>query len=447
VEKSGRDGRGTKQCWSRCLSGSSPSALSYSYSCSRRAGYNISYRQETQDELSYSPAPTASGSSGAGGKRSTKKIAAKSILSFTHVFEESQDTCFFAFCHPYSYSDLQTYLFFAEGKMEQNIATATLSPRPVSPRYSRVPASKESSDASVVKSDPKLLFYYRTKLCDSMAGNRCDLLVISSLDNVALRKDDPAIGSSVSDASGIPSPPGAAPPPHLHPSPPPPLPLSRSSSASQRPSPTSSARSLKGPESTSDSGSDYYPVPGLTTPSSVPHIIISARVHPGETTASWSMQGFLDFILSSHLKAQELREKFIFLVIPMLNPDGVINGNNRTSLSGHDLNRNWRCPDPKRHPTIFYLKELSQNLVDRTSHDVLMYLDIHGHSRQKGAFTYGCLPDKNDIQVAFINHCLLSVFFLLFCWIWANITSLFVKLIVLANSRILFSCTVEFNID
>jgi murein tripeptide amidase MpaA len=37
--------------------------------------------------------------------------------------------------------------------------------------------------------------------------------------------------------------------------------------------------------------------------------------------------------------AKYLRNNFVFKIIPMLNPDGVIIGNNRTSLSGYDLNR------------------------------------------------------------------------------------------------------------
>lgn len=40
-----------------------------------------------------------------------------------------------------------------------------------------------------------------------------------------------------------------------------------------------------------------------------------------------------------------LREKFIFKIIPMLNPDGVIHGNYRCSLAGCDLNRRWKNPN------------------------------------------------------------------------------------------------------
>lgn len=43
-------------------------------------------------------------------------------------------------------------------------------------------------------------------------------------------------------------------------------------------------------------------------------------------------------------QAAFLREHFIFKIVPMLNPDGVIHGNYRCSLSGVDLNRQWSNP-------------------------------------------------------------------------------------------------------
>lgn len=57
-----------------------------------------------------------------------------------------------------------------------------------------------------------------------------------------------------------------------------------------------------------------------------PYIFLSARVHPGETNASWVMKGTLEYLTSSNPSAQSLRESYIFKIIPMLNPDGVING-------------------------------------------------------------------------------------------------------------------------
>ncbi|XP_067171787.1 cytosolic carboxypeptidase 1 isoform X3 [Apteryx mantelli] len=94
-----------------------------------------------------------------------------------------------------------------------------------------------------------------------------------------------------------------------------------------------------------------------------PYIFLSARVHPGETNASWVMKGTLEYLMSNHPSAQSLRESYIFKIIPMLNPDGVINGNHRCSLSGEDLNRQWQNPNPDLHPTIYHAKGLLQYLA------------------------------------------------------------------------------------
>jgi murein tripeptide amidase MpaA len=63
-------------------------------------------------------------------------------------------------------------------------------------------------------------------------------------------------------------------------------------------------------------------------------IFISARVHPGESNASWMMKGVIDFLVANTPEAKALRDAFIFKIVPILNPDGVINGNYRCSLSG-----------------------------------------------------------------------------------------------------------------
>lgn len=58
------------------------------------------------------------------------------------------------------------------------------------------------------------------------------------------------------------------------------------------------------------------------------------------------MEGFLTFVLGDSKEAKEIRRRFVIKVIPMSNPDGVIVGNYRTSISGNDLNRQYHAPDP-----------------------------------------------------------------------------------------------------
>ena len=42
----------------------------------------------------------------------------------------------------------------------------------------------------------------------------------------------------------------------------------------------------------------------------------------------------------------------------MINPDGVVNGNYRCSISGDDLNRVWKAPSKALHPEIYHLKKI-----------------------------------------------------------------------------------------
>ena len=115
---------------------------------------------------------------------------------------------------------------------------------------------------------------------------------------------------------------------------------------------------------------------------------MSARVHPGETPSSWMMKGLMDFITGDSFVAKKLRHKFIFKLIPMLNPDGVIVGNTRSSLTGKDLNRQYRTVIRETYPSIWYTKAMIKRLLEDCG--VVMYCDMHAHSRKHNVFLYGC---------------------------------------------------------
>uniref|UniRef100_H3G5Y8 Peptidase M14 domain-containing protein n=1 Tax=Phytophthora ramorum TaxID=164328 RepID=H3G5Y8_PHYRM len=117
-------------------------------------------------------------------------------------------------------------------------------------------------------------------------------------------------------------------------------------------------------------------------------VFITSRVHPGEPQASWMMRGVIDFLLGNSVVACVLRRMFVFQIIPMLNPDGVYYGNSRCGLSACDLNRQWQTPSKALHPTIFHAKELLTK--ERSSRGVVFFCDMHGHSRKKNVFMYGC---------------------------------------------------------
>lgn len=117
-------------------------------------------------------------------------------------------------------------------------------------------------------------------------------------------------------------------------------------------------------------------------------VVLTARVHPGESNSSWMMKGLIDFLLGGSDKAASLREKFIFKVVPMLNPDGVIVGNYRCSLTGRDLNRNYLSLLKDSFPSIWHTRSMIQRLQEERP--VALFCDLHGHSKKQNAFIYGC---------------------------------------------------------
>jgi len=120
-----------------------------------------------------------------------------------------------------------------------------------------------------------------------------------------------------------------------------------------------------------------------------PCIVLTGRVHPGESNSSYAIQGVVDFLIDfKNPISEKLRKNFIFKIIPMLNPDGVINGNFRTSLIGKDLNRLWDDPKENYCPTIFYTKEMMKKTL--LSREIYLFCDFHGHSNKPNFFLYGC---------------------------------------------------------
>jgi hypothetical protein len=214
-------------------------------------------------------------------------------LSFTYEVENDDDECYFAYCYPYTYTDLQRYL--------DNIQSNEISNH----THNLNTKSMNHKNNKHVKST----ILKRSLLCNTIAKNRCDLLTITN----------PA--ATIEDLK---------------------------------------KRSV---------------------------ILISARVHPGETNASFIMHGIIEFLMNkTNEQANILRNNYIFKIIPMLNPDGVVNGNYRASLAGCDLNRKWRNPDPLKHPTLYHTKELIKRL--KLSFSVSFLLDLHGHSIKKGIYLF-----------------------------------------------------------
>jgi|JI6StandDraft_1071083.scaffolds.fasta_scaffold08909_4 murein tripeptide amidase MpaA len=94
-----------------------------------------------------------------------------------------------------------------------------------------------------------------------------------------------------------------------------------------------------------------------------PLLLIMARAHPSETVASFVMEGVVRMLMSEEVEARFLLEQCRVLLVPMLNPDGVVHGNSRSSYAGCDLNRRWVKPMKELQPEILAVKRYIRKLL------------------------------------------------------------------------------------
>lgn len=101
------------------------------------------------------------------------------------------------------------------------------------------------------------------------------------------------------------------------------------------------------------------------------------------------LEGIITYLLETMAKASEeglnFYDNYIFKIVPMVNPDGVIHGNTRAELTGIDPNRVWKKPSKNVIPNIYHIKKQ----ILKTKDETCMILDLHSHSKKLGCFFYG----------------------------------------------------------
>ena len=131
-----------------------------------------------------------------------------------------------------------------------------------------------------------------------------------------------------------------------------------------------------------------------------PAVVLTSRVHPGETNSSIVIEGLIESLLSENATAKNLRKKFIFKIVPMLNIDGVKLGNYRMNYLGLDLNRTWNESNILKNPTIFHIQKMLLKTLN--SREIFLFCDFHGHSNKSNFFIYSC--NKKNPSEKIFNH-------------------------------------------
>ncbi|XP_042229939.1 uncharacterized protein LOC121871568 [Homarus americanus] len=210
--------------------------------------------------------------------------------------------------------------------------------------------------------EKNLPFYWRHTLAYTVMKRRCDLLTITSPENyrgpvqALVEARGAAVEAATKAATSLPTP--------------------------QRPDEDENE------DEDEDEDEDHVPVPLRTRlPRRV--VVVMARVHGGESPTSFIVQGMIELLQGQGSEANTIREHIVFIIVPMVNPDGVYIGNYRSSLMGFDLNRAWGEASPWGHPTIHAARDLLLHLDHAQWCELDLVLDLHAHSSLLGTFIYG----------------------------------------------------------
>lgn len=109
------------------------------------------------------------------------------------------------------------------------------------------------------------------------------------------------------------------------------------------------------------------------------NILILAMQHAGEDAGGFMAEGMIKFLLSGEEQAEFARQHFNYLIIPMMNPDGLYHGISRYNVQMEDLNNIW-MDDDKAQPEVAGVKAWAESwFAEGNSLD--LFLDIHNHTQ------------------------------------------------------------------
>jgi len=120
-------------------------------------------------------------------------------------------------------------------------------------------------------------------------------------------------------------------------------------------------------------------------------VVVLSRQHPPEISGYFAMVQFVETLLGNTQLAKDFIKKYELVVIPMINPDGVDEGNWRHSFAGVDLNRDWidfKQPETKAVKDYLLAKVKKQNAK------VYFALDFHS-TYNDVLYTNEDRPDTN----------------------------------------------------
>ncbi|MXP29561.1 hypothetical protein GRI58_12100 [Porphyrobacter algicida] len=125
-------------------------------------------------------------------------------------------------------------------------------------------------------------------------------------------------------------------------------------------------------------------------------VVLIGRQHPPEVTGALAMEAFLHELAAQIAVGEVDLDRYRFLIVPMLNPDGVYHGHWRANRGGQDLNRDWgHFTQPETQAVRNWLNDLSV--------DVCPIAMVDFHSTGRNLFYVQGKAETDAAQEAFLS--------------------------------------------
>ncbi|WP_293299367.1 M14 family metallopeptidase [Pedobacter sp. UBA4863] len=103
-------------------------------------------------------------------------------------------------------------------------------------------------------------------------------------------------------------------------------------------------------------------------------VVVLSRQHPPEISGYMAMERFVETLLGNSKLAKNFIKNYELVIVPMVNPDGVDEGNWRHSFGGVDLNRDWEF---FKQPETRAVRDYLLNKISKQNAKVEFALDFH----------------------------------------------------------------------
>lgn len=108
------------------------------------------------------------------------------------------------------------------------------------------------------------------------------------------------------------------------------------------------------------------------------YVIVIGRQHPPEVTGSIGLMAFMDRVMDDSETSSAFRKKFRVVTVPLVNPDGVHEGQWRSTLGAVDSNRDWH---DFSQPETAAVRDAILQIQKRPDARLFLLLDFHTTSK------------------------------------------------------------------